>query len=101
VLPVLSLGGVGVISVAANVFPKAMAAMCTEFANGNIREATRLQVLYANAIESLFIEVNPIPVKEAMNLQGRQVGGYRLPLCSMSEKNKQVLEEELRKVEVI
>ncbi|MDR1898251.1 MAG: 4-hydroxy-tetrahydrodipicolinate synthase, partial [Prevotellaceae bacterium] len=101
VLPILSLGGTGVISVAANVFPRVMAAMCAEFAKGNIREATRLQVLYANVIESLFLEVNPIPVKEAMNLQGRNVGGYRLPLCAMSEKNRAALAEEMRKVGLI
>ena len=97
VLPILSLGGTGVISVAANVFPKEMAAMCAEYGRGNIQEATRLQVLYANLIESLFIEVNPIPVKEAMNIQGWNVGGYRPPLYGMSEKNKAVLEEEMRK----
>ncbi|MDR2801774.1 MAG: 4-hydroxy-tetrahydrodipicolinate synthase [Prevotellaceae bacterium] len=100
VLPILSLGGAGVISVAANVFPKAMAAMCAEYAAGNIREATRLQVLYANLIESLFIEVNPIPVKEAMNIQGWNVGGYRLPLYPMSEKNRAALAEEMRKAGV-
>ncbi|MDR3133490.1 MAG: 4-hydroxy-tetrahydrodipicolinate synthase [Prevotellaceae bacterium] len=101
VLPVLSLGGAGVISVAANVFPKAMAAMCAEYAKGNTREATRLQVLYANLIESLFIEVNPIPVKEAMNLLGWNVGGYRLPLYPMSEKNREVLMEELKGVGLV
>jgi 4-hydroxy-tetrahydrodipicolinate synthase len=101
VLPVLSLGGTGVISVAANVFPRVMAAICAEFAKGNICEATRLQVWYANVIESLFLEVNPIPVKEAMNLQGWNVGGYRLPLCAMSEKNRAALEVEMRKVGLI
>ncbi len=98
VLPVLSYGGLGVISVAANVFPKVMADMCREFAKGNIREATRLQVKYSNVIEALFLETNPIPVKEAMNLQGHGVGGYRLPLYAMSEKNKAILVDELQKV---
>jgi len=91
VLPVLSYGGLGVVSVAANVFPKVMADMCRAFAKGNIREATRLQVKYSGAIEALFLETNPIPVKEAMNLRGHGVGGYRLPLCPMSEKNKTLL----------
>jgi 4-hydroxy-tetrahydrodipicolinate synthase len=98
VLPVLSLGGLGVISVAANVFPKAMAEMCAEFGRRNIRQAMRLQIFYANFIESLFLETNPIPVKEAMNRQGWNVGGYRMPLCEMSETNKAVLIEELQKV---
>ncbi|MDR0729524.1 MAG: 4-hydroxy-tetrahydrodipicolinate synthase [Prevotellaceae bacterium] len=97
VIPIMSIGGRGVISTSANVFPKAMAAMCDAFAQGNTREAARLQVLYANIIESLFIEVNPVPVKEAMNLLGRNVGGYRLPLYPMSEENRAVLVEELKK----
>jgi 4-hydroxy-tetrahydrodipicolinate synthase len=88
VLPVLSLGGVGVISVAANLYPKVFAAMCAHYKNGNTAEATRLQIKYARVIENLFIEVNPIPVKEAMNLQGWNVGGFRLPLYAMSEVAK-------------
>ncbi|MDR2361800.1 MAG: 4-hydroxy-tetrahydrodipicolinate synthase [Prevotellaceae bacterium] len=100
VIPIMSVGGRGVISTSANVFPNAMAAMCDAFAQGNTREAARLQVLYANVIESLFLEVNPIPVKAAMNLLGWNVGGYRLPLYPMSEKNRTVLEEELRKAGV-
>ena len=97
VIPILSLGGLGVISVFANVFPNAMAEMCVKYAKGELREAMTLQVKYANFIEALFIETNPIPVKEAMNLQGMNVGAYRLPLWEMSEKNKAILVEELNK----
>jgi len=97
VIPILSLGGLGVISVFANVFPNAMVEMCAKYAKGELREAMTLQVKYANFIEALFIETNPIPVKEAMNLQGMNVGAYRLPLWEMSEKNKAILVEELNK----
>ncbi|MDR1680988.1 MAG: 4-hydroxy-tetrahydrodipicolinate synthase [Prevotellaceae bacterium] len=91
VVPIMSVGGRGVISTSANLIPRVMAAMCEAFAQGNTREAARLQVRYAGVIESLFIEVNPIPVKEAMNIQGWNVGGYRLPLCPMSDKNRELL----------
>ena len=97
VIPILSLGGLGVISVFANVFPNAMSEMCAKYAKGELREAMTLQVKYTNFIEALFIETNPIPVKEAMNLQGMNVGAYRLPLWEMSEKNKAILVEELNK----
>ncbi len=91
VLPVLSLGGVGVISVAANVYPEAFADMCRLYREGKTAEATALQVKYAAFIENLFTEVNPIPVKEAMNYLGHNVGNFRLPLYNMSEKAKAVL----------
>lgn len=98
VLPVLSLGGRGVISTTANVYPKAMAAMCSEFTKGNIQEAARLQIYYAKVIENIFIEVNPIPIKEAMNIKGWNVGGYRLPLYAMSEKNKAILKASMEEI---
>jgi 4-hydroxy-tetrahydrodipicolinate synthase len=91
VLPVLSLGGVGVISVAANVYPKVFADMCRLYREGKVVEATKLQVKYAAFIENLFTEVNPIPVKEAMNHLGHNVGGLRLPLYNMSDKPKAAL----------
>ena len=96
VLPILSLGGVGVISVAANVAPKAFAAMCAHYRAGRVAEATKLQIKYAGFIESLFIEVNPIPVKEALNYLGWDVGGFRPPLYAMSEKAKTILVTELK-----
>jgi 4-hydroxy-tetrahydrodipicolinate synthase len=98
VLPILSLGGAGVISVAANVAPKAFAAMCTHYREGRVAEATKLQIRYAGLIENLFTEVNPIPVKEAMNELGWQVGGFRPPLCAMSESAKAALTAEMREV---
>jgi 4-hydroxy-tetrahydrodipicolinate synthase len=98
VLPILSLGGVGVISVAANVVPKDFAAMCAHYLKGNAAEATKLQIKYAQFIESLFIEVNPIPVKEAMNHLGWKVGGFRPPLYAMSDKAKAILVNEITKI---
>ena len=96
VVPILSIGGRGVISTAANVIPKAMADMCRLFAC-HAAEATALQVKYAPLIESLFLEVNPIPVKAAMNAMGWNVGGYRLPLYPMSDTNRALLIAELER----
>ncbi|MDR3185006.1 MAG: 4-hydroxy-tetrahydrodipicolinate synthase [Prevotellaceae bacterium] len=95
VLPILSLGGVGVISVAANVAPKDFAAMCTHYREGRVAESTKLQIKYARLIESLFIEVNPIPVKEALNYLGWGVGGFRAPLYAMSGNARTILITEL------
>ncbi len=99
VLPVMSVGGVGVISVAANVYPKVFADMCRFFREGKMAEATALQVKYATFIENLFTEVNPIPVKEAMNHLGHKVGNFRLPLYNMSEKPKAALVEAIKGLE--
>jgi 4-hydroxy-tetrahydrodipicolinate synthase len=72
--------------------------MCAHYREGRVAEATKLQIKYAGFIESLFIEVNPIPVKEALNYLGWRVGGFRPPLYPMNEKNKAVLVEELKGV---
>ncbi|MDR0763863.1 MAG: 4-hydroxy-tetrahydrodipicolinate synthase [Bacteroidales bacterium] len=96
ILPVLSLGGVGVISVVANVFPKVISDICRLYKEGNVAEATALQVKYAKIMDLLFIEPNPIPVKEAMNEIGLGAGGFRLPLCAMGAKNKEIMLAELK-----
>jgi 4-hydroxy-tetrahydrodipicolinate synthase len=90
-LPVLSLGGKGVISVVANILPKDTHNMVMEFLNGNVKEATRAQLRMNGLINSLFIETNPIPIKTAMNLMGMNVGQFRLPLTDMEESNVKVL----------
>ena len=82
-VPVLSLGGKGVISVVANILPQDTHNMVMEFLNGNVKEATKLQLRMNGLINSLFIETNPIPVKTAMNLMGMNVGQFRLPLTDM------------------
>lgn len=93
VLPVLSLGGSGVISVAANVIPKIMHEMVTAYLEGDNQKATLLQLKYLPLINSLFIETNPIPVKEMMNQLGHNVGGFRAPLFDMDDSNKTLISE--------
>lgn len=92
-LPVLSLGGKGVISVVANILPKDTHNMVMEFLNGNVKEATRAQLRMNGLVNALFIETNPIPVKTAMNLMGMNVGQFRLPLTDMEEGNVKILVE--------
>lgn len=93
VVPVLSMGGVGVISVAANILPSQMHNLVYDFLNGDIEEARNAQIKYLDLINDLFLETNPIPVKEAMNYLGYNVGPNRLPLYKMSEKNAKILHE--------
>ena len=95
VLPCLSLGGVGVISVLSNVAPRVVHDMCYAYFEGRIEEARRYQIDYVNLISALFSDVNPIPVKEAMNLMGMQVGPCRLPLVPMSDSARENLKNRL------
>lgn len=97
VLPTLSLGGTGVISVAANVIPKEFSKMVADFHSGKIKESMDAQLYYLELINSLFVEVNPIPVKEYLNQMGKEVGGYRLPLCQPTEPTKKLVAETIRK----
>lgn len=96
IIPVMSLGGAGVISVLSNVAPKQTHDMCMEYLNGNVVKATQMQLEAINLIDALFCEVNPIPVKAAMNLQGKNVGTLRLPLTDMEEKNVAKLEKAMK-----
>lgn len=98
ILPVLSLGGKGVISVLANVAPAETSQMVHDFLNGNIENAIRLQLKYKALIDALFIEVNPIPVKAALNMMGFAAGPLRLPLVELTDKSKVVMADELKKV---
>lgn len=90
-LPLLSLGASGVISVWANIMPAACHQMVTDYLEGRREQALKAQLKYLDLINGLFMEVNPIPVKEAMNLMGMNVGGYRLPLCPMSSEYREKL----------
>ena len=101
VIPILSLGGIGVISVAANILPREMHDMCSLYMMGKHQEALKLQLGYLSLINALFIETNPIPVKTAMNLIGLQVGDLRLPLCSMTSSNLEKLKIELKSKNLI
>ncbi len=96
IVPILSLGGVGVISVLANILPKETEQCVDLFLSGNVEESRKLQLKYLPLIKMLFVETNPIPVKTAANLMGFNVGGLRLPLVEMSEKNKEKLKETLK-----
>ncbi|AFS78192.1 dihydrodipicolinate synthase DapA [Gottschalkia acidurici 9a] len=91
VVPTLSIGGKGVISVVANILPKETHDMVASYLNGDIDKARKLQLSLKELIDALFIEPNPIPIKTAMNLLGKEVGDLRLPLCEMSDENLKAL----------
>lgn len=95
ILPLLSLGGVGVISVVANICPKETHDLVDKFLNGDVKGSRELQLGMKALIDKLFIEVNPIPVKTAMNILGFEVGDLRLPLAPMEENNLNALKDEL------
>ena len=86
-VPIMALGGQGVISVVANILPEETHNMCEFALHGNFDEANRLYMSMLDVMDAMFLEVNPIPVKTAMNLMGFEVGGLRLPLCDMEDKN--------------
>ncbi len=96
IVPVMALGGLGVISVLSNVLPKETASLCEAALDGDFDTAADLQCQLLPLIEALFCEVNPIPVKEAMRLIGYDCGGCRLPLTSMTKENRAKLEACLR-----
>ncbi|MSS62628.1 4-hydroxy-tetrahydrodipicolinate synthase [Velocimicrobium porci] len=97
IVPVLSLGGKGVISVLANVVPKETHDIVTYYLEGRTKESLQLQLKYLPLVKALFSEVNPIPVKKALNLMGMEVGSLRLPLTEMEATHVPKLEEELKK----
>ena len=101
IVPVMSLGGKGVISVLANVMPKETHDMCRAYLDGDCARATKMQLEYLELINNLFIEVNPIPVKTAMNLMGKNTGNLRLPLVDMADKNLEILKASLKKYNLI
>ena len=101
IVPVLSLGGKGVISVLANVCPKETHDMCQAFFDGDTARAAKLQLDYMELIRALFIEVNPIPVKTAMNLLGYNAGNLRMPMCDLEDAHLEVLKNCMRKYGLI
>ena len=98
VVPVLSLGGVGVISVLSNIAPRQTHDMVMKFLNGDVAGSRELQLKLLPLINALFCEVNPIPVKKAMNLMGLQVGHLRMPLTEMEPANAERLHKEMAAV---
>ena len=97
IVPILSLGGIGVISVLSNILPLETHNICAEYLKGNTKTASEMQIKYTGLINALFSDVNPVPIKTAMNLLGYDVGPCRLPLYKMdkakTEKLKQMLKE--------
>ena len=96
IVPCLSLGGKGVISVLANICPKDTHDICAKYFEGDVKGSCDLFLKYMALIKALFIEVNPIPIKTAMNLLGFHVGGFRMPLCEMVPENLNKLTDLLR-----
>lgn len=97
IVPILSLGGKGVISVLSNIMPKYTHDMVYKYLNGEVKEATKMQLEVLGLIEILFSETNPIPIKYALNLMGYDYGIPRLPLVELSKKNKERLVKVLSK----
>lgn len=101
VIPILSLGGIGVISVLSNVAPKAAHDMVMEYLEGDRKKAAALQLDYLDLINALFCEVNPIPVKGAMNLMGYNVGKLRLPLTEIEDDHRELVKKCLKEAGLI
>ena len=101
VVPLLSLGGVGVISVLSNVMPKLTHDMVMSYLNGDVKLSRQLQLSVMNLNKALFCEVNPIPVKEALNMMGWNAGAVRSPLCEMEPQHKELLRKELAAMKLI
>lgn len=101
VLPLMSIGAKGVISVWSNVAPAQVHQMCQSFFDGDIGTARRLQAEALPLVDALFSEVNPIPVKKALNLMGKEVGPLRAPLCEMSEANAAVLAKVMKEYGIL
>ena len=101
IIPILSVGGIGVISVLSNIMPKYTHQMAEEFFNGNVETAAKMQVDAIPLIKALFCEVNPIPVKAACNLMKLGGGNPRLPLIPISEDGLKLLSSEMKKMNLL
>ncbi len=96
IVPLMSLGGKGVISVMANIIPRDTHEIAAKFLSGDLEESRCLQLKTIELIKALFIEVSPIPIKEAMNLMGMKVGKCRMPLVDISNENREILVKALK-----
>ncbi len=97
VVPMMALGAKGVISVACNLIPEVMVNMADLCLKDDFEAASKLQIEYMDLIDALFVEVNPIPIKTALNLVGMKAGALRLPLCDMEEKNLELLKTSMKR----
>lgn len=96
IVPIMSLGGKGVISVVANILPKETHEICEKYLTGDVEGSLKLQLGMLPLINSLFIECNPIPVKAALNIIGKNVGSLRLPLVEITDSGKEVLTKAIK-----
>ena len=101
IVPLMSLGGKGVISVLSNICPKLAHDIPTLYLEGKVKEAADLQLKYLDLINAMFMDVNPIPVKVAMRMMGFDVGPLRMPLCEMEDAKTAKLEAVLKKYNLI
>ncbi|MBQ5430418.1 MAG: 4-hydroxy-tetrahydrodipicolinate synthase [Lachnospiraceae bacterium] len=101
VVPILSLGGIGVISVVSNVAPKQTHNMVLDYLTGDTKKALEAQLKVLPLVDALFSEVNPIPVKKALNLMGKNVGPLRAPLCEMQPENVARLEKAMKEFGIL
>ncbi|MBO5094822.1 MAG: 4-hydroxy-tetrahydrodipicolinate synthase [Lachnospiraceae bacterium] len=101
VVPLLALGGIGVISVLSNVAPQQTHDMCAKFFEGDVAGSAKIQLDAIPLVDALFCEVNPIPVKKGINLQGREAGPLRMPLSEMESEHAKALEKAMREFGVL
>ncbi len=101
IVPILSLGGIGVISVAANILPEVVHDICESYFTGDVKKSMELQLKYLDIMNALFVEVNPVPVKTAMNLMGFDVGILRMPLCEMLPANEEKLKASMKALSLL
>ncbi|MEE1314222.1 MAG: 4-hydroxy-tetrahydrodipicolinate synthase [Faecalimonas sp.] len=101
IVPILSLGGIGVISVLSNVAPKETHDICAKWFAGDVKGSAELQLRAIPLVDALFSEVNPIPAKKAMNLMGYEVGGMRMPLTELTEANTEKLAKAMREFGIL
>lgn len=101
IVPILSLGGAGVISVLSNVMPKETHDICQYYFDGEVEKSRDLQISLIGLINALFCDVNPIPVKASLNMMGYEVGPYRLPMCETTPEKLELIKRELIKHNLI
>ena len=101
IVPILSLGGVGVISVLSNVAPRETHEICAKYFEGDVKGSMELQLRAMDLCDALFCEVNPIPVKKALNLMGKEAGTLRLPLTEMEDANAAKLEKAMKEFGIL
>ena len=96
IVPLMSIGAKGVISVLSNVAPKQTHDICAKFFAGDVAGSSKMQFEVLELVDALFCEVNPIPVKHALNLMGMEVGPLRMPLCPMEDANLERLKKAMK-----